>query len=67
MVKLKCCHCGGDHLARNGLTQNGKQPYLCSDSGRMSRDNPQPNGYTASTALELDELWSFVLKRANNR
>jgi transposase-like protein len=46
MVKLKCYHCGSDRLARNGLTQNGKQPYLCSDCGRMSRDDPQPNGYT---------------------
>jgi len=46
MVKLKCYHCGGDRLARNGLTQNGKQRYLCSDCGRTSRDSPQPNGYT---------------------
>jgi transposase-like protein len=33
-------------LARNGLTQNSKQRYLCSDCGRTSRDDPQPNGYT---------------------
>ena len=46
MVKLKCYHCGGDQLARNGLTQNGKQRYLCSDCGRRSRDNPQATGYT---------------------
>jgi len=46
MVKLKCYHCGSDHLARNGLTQNGKQRYLCSDCGRTSRDQPQVNGYT---------------------
>jgi transposase-like protein len=46
MVRLKCCHCDGDKLVRNGLTQNGKQRYLCSDCGRMSRDDPQPNGYT---------------------
>jgi transposase-like protein len=46
MVKLQCYHCGSDQLARNGLTQNGKQRYLCSDCGRTSRDNPQPNGYT---------------------
>jgi transposase-like protein len=45
MVKLKCYHCGSDHLARNGLTQNGKQRYLCSACGRRSRDTPQPNGY----------------------
>lgn len=46
MVKLKCYHCGSERLARNGLTQNGKQRYLCSDCGRTSRDSPQPNGYT---------------------
>jgi transposase-like protein len=46
MVKLKCYHCGGDKLVRNGFTQNGKQRYLCSDCGRMSRDDPQANGYT---------------------
>ncbi len=46
MVTLKCMHCGSDKIARNGLTQNRKQRYLCSDCGRRSRDNPQPNGYT---------------------
>ena len=46
MVKLKCYHCGSDCLARNGLTQNGKQRYLCSDCGRTSRDRPQHNSYT---------------------
>ncbi len=46
MVKLTCYHCGGDQLVRNGLTQNGKQRYLCSECGRRSRHNPQPNGYT---------------------
>jgi transposase-like protein len=46
MVKLQCYHCGSDQLARNGLTQNGKQGYLCSGCGRTSRDDPQHNGYT---------------------
>jgi transposase-like protein len=46
MVKLNCYHCGGDQLCRNGLTQNGKQRFLCSDCGHTSRENPQPNGYT---------------------
>ena len=46
MVKLKCYHCGGERLARNGLTQNGKQRYLCFDCRRMSRNDPQANGYT---------------------
>jgi transposase-like protein len=45
VIKI-CYHCGSDQLARNGLTRNGKQRYLCSECGRTSRDNPQPNGYT---------------------
>jgi transposase-like protein len=46
MVTVKCLHCGSDRLARNGLTRNGKQRYLCPDRGRRGRENPQPNGYT---------------------
>jgi transposase-like protein len=53
MVKLKCYHCGGDRLGRNGLTRNGKQRYLCSDCGRMSRDDPQANGYTAAEREQI--------------
>jgi transposase-like protein len=53
MVKLKCYHCGGDRLARNGLTQNGKQHYLCSGCGRTSRDDPQANGYTAEEREQI--------------
>ena len=53
MVTLKCLHCGSDKLARNGLTQNGKQRYLCSACGRRSRDNPQPNGYTEEEREEI--------------
>jgi transposase-like protein len=47
MVKLKCIHCQSEQLVRNGKTNNGKQRYLCKDCSKMSRDNPQPNGYTA--------------------
>ena len=45
MVNLKCFHCQSENLVRNGKTENGKQRYLCKDCGRMSRDNPRPNGY----------------------
>jgi transposase-like protein len=45
-IKLICRHCGSTDIVRNGLTNNGKQRYLCNDCGRRSRDNPQPNGYT---------------------
>lgn len=47
-IKLTCCHCGSTHIVRNGLTNNGKQRYLCNDCGRTSRHDPQPNGYTAA-------------------
>jgi len=53
MVTLKCLHCGSDQLARIGLTQNGKQRYLCSDCGRQSRDSPQPNGYTEAEREQI--------------
>ncbi len=46
-IKIACRHCGSTNIACNGLTTNGKQRYLCADCGRRSRDNPQPNGYTA--------------------
>ena len=45
MVNLKCIHCQSENIVRNGKTSNGKQRYLCNDCGKMSRDNPQPNGY----------------------
>lgn len=31
---------------RNGLTNNGKQRYLCRSCGKCSREDTQPNGYT---------------------
>ncbi|MFL6282069.1 MAG: IS1 family transposase [Pyrinomonadaceae bacterium] len=60
-ITLTCCHCGSEHLVCDGLTRNGKQRYHCNECGRSSRENP------AASDLELDELWSFVLKRANKR
>ena len=45
MINLKCIHCQSENLVRNGKTHNGKQRYLCHDCGKMSRDNPQHNGY----------------------
>ena len=46
MVNLKCRHCTSENLVRNGKTENGKQRYFCNDCRKMSRDNPQHNGYT---------------------
>ncbi len=64
MVKLTCYHCGSDQLARNGLTQNGKQRYLCSECGRRSRDDPQANGYTEQ---ERERILSAYHERSSLR
>jgi transposase-like protein len=45
-IKLMCCHCGSTNIVRDGLTNNGKQRYLCNDCGRTGRTDPQPDGYT---------------------
>lgn len=53
MVKLKCIHCQSENLVRNGMTNNGKQRYRCHDCGKMSRDNPQPKGYTEAEREQI--------------
>ena len=57
MVKLKCYHCQSENLVRNGKTNNGKQRYLCNDCGRMSRDNPQSNGYSAEEREQIRRVY----------
>ena len=52
-VTLKCRHCGRENLVRDGLTANGKQRYWCQDCHRSSRDNPQPNGYSAEAKEQI--------------
>jgi transposase-like protein len=64
MVKLNCYHCGSDQLARDGLTQNGKQRYLCSGCRRTSRDHPQPNG---STPQERERILRAYHERSSLR
>jgi transposase-like protein len=44
--QITCRHCGSANLIRHGLTNNGKQRFLCQDCNRYSRENPQHNGYT---------------------
>lgn len=53
MVKVKCYHCHGENPVRNGKTNNGKQRYLCRTCGKMSRDNRQPNGYSAEEREQI--------------
>jgi transposase-like protein len=64
MVSLKCYHCGGDRLARNGLTKNGKQRYLCSDCGRTSRESPSP---TATRPRSVSASWRAYHERSSLR
>ena len=45
-ITLKCRHCGGEKLIRDGFAPNGKQRYWCHDCQRSSRENPTPNGYS---------------------
>ena len=64
MVNLKCIHCQSENLVRNGKTENGKQRYLCNDCGKMSRDNPQPNGYSL---LERETILAAYQERSSLR
>ena len=64
MVKLKCYHCQNENLVRNGKTNNGKQRYLCNDCGKMSRDNPQPNGYLPA---EREQILAAYQERSSLR
>lgn len=52
-ITVKCYHCGSEKLVRHGLTRNGKQRYFCHDCQRSSRDNPQPQGYSAAKREEI--------------
>ncbi len=46
-VTLNCRHCQSNNLIRYGRAANGKQRFRCHDCGQRSRENPEPNGYTA--------------------
>jgi len=52
-ITLKCLHCGSANIVRNGMTNNGKQRYLCNDCGRRSRENPGSNEYPAQRKEEI--------------
>jgi transposase-like protein len=47
-ITLKCRHCGGENLVRDGFAPNGKQRYWCHDCHRSSRENPTHSGYSAA-------------------
>jgi transposase-like protein len=52
-LTIECIHCGRENLVRHGQTSNRKQRYLCTDCGRSSREQPQPNGYTEVQREEI--------------
>ena len=64
MVNLKCYHCQSENIVRNGKTNNGKQRYLCNDCGKMSRDNPQSNGYPPK---EREQILAAYQERSSLR
>lgn len=64
MVKLKCFHCDSENLVRNGKTENGKQRYFCHDCRKMSREQPQPNGYTPA---QREQILAAYQERASLR
>ncbi len=53
IITLECCHCDSEHLVRDGHTSNGIQRFWCKDCQRSSRENPQPNGYTAEQREQI--------------
>lgn len=45
-ILLECCHCSSENIMLHGRITSGKQCYNCHKSGRSSRKDPQPKGYT---------------------
>ena len=45
-VTLRCQHCAGLNLVRNGLAADGRQRYLCRDCQKRSREQPRTNAYS---------------------
>ena len=52
-ITLRCSHCDGQNIVRNGLAPNGKQRYLCRDCSRQSRDDPASNAYSEERREEI--------------
>ena len=43
---VRCSHCAGEDVVRDGKTAAGKQRYKCKACGRVSRENPQREKYS---------------------
>ena len=50
---MKCYHCNGTRVHKNGRTSNGKQRYKCRDCGRNLREHPGTNSYNAERREEI--------------
>ena len=53
IITLTCRHCDSEKLVPDGHTSNGQQRFCCTDCQRSSRQNPQPNGYTAAEREQI--------------
>jgi transposase-like protein len=55
-IPVQCRHYSSENVVCNGRTRNGKQSYKCNGKqsykckscGRSSRENPQPQRYSAA-------------------
>ena len=52
-IAVRCRHCAGENLVKNGIAPNGKQKYLCRDCKRQSRENPGSNAYSPERREEI--------------
>jgi transposase-like protein len=50
---MKCYHCDGERVCKNGRTSNGKQRYKCRDCGRNLRENLGTNRYSPERQEEI--------------
>lgn len=48
-----CSHCQSDDVKRDGRTPAGKQRYKCKSCGRVSRENPQHERYSAAQKEQI--------------
>lgn len=51
--KVLCSHCQSEEAKRDGHTAAGKQRYKCKSCGRVSRENPQYERYSATQKEQI--------------
>jgi len=50
---VRCSHCQSEDVKRDGRTAAGKQRYKCKGCGRVSRENPQYERYSAAQKEQI--------------